>query len=137
MRSILRSILFTSVSLFIVSYLFNGITVHGGIQTYATGGAILAIISLILKPILQSMAFPITIITLGLFSFVINGLVLFALTKFYPKINVHAFHTPAIHYQQYGVPSFSLNLPLSFIFLAFMLSFFISLLKWITIKKEA
>lgn len=136
MRTILRTILFTSFSLFLVSYLFSGLQIRGGVQTYVIGGAILAGISLILKPILQIISFPITVITLGLFSFVINALVLYALTRFYPQITVHPFSTPSFHYQHFSMQSFSLNTYVSFVFLAFALSFFVSLLKWVTIKHE-
>ncbi|GAF65648.1 phage holin family protein [Alkalihalobacillus trypoxylicola] len=62
--------------LLILDYLFEGFVISG-FGTALMASLILSIINLIIKPILIFFTLPITIITLGLFLLVINGLTLF------------------------------------------------------------
>lgn len=65
--------------------------VYGGIITIAAAATVLWLINLAVRPILQLIALPITIVTLGLFSFIVNaGLV--SLTDFLvPAIRIRGF----------------------------------------------
>ena len=65
--------------------------VYGGTMTLAATATVLWLVNLALRPILQIVALPITIITLGLFSFVVNAL-LVSLTDFLvPAIQIRGF----------------------------------------------
>ena len=65
-----------TVAIFITSYI-----THVGVSTDTVSGIgwailtaiVLAIINLTIKPVISLIAIPITLLTLGLFSFVING----------------------------------------------------------------
>ena len=132
MKSIIRSILFYSFSLFLLSLWLPGLSINGGVQTYLIGGAALTGINLIIKPIIHIVSLPVTILTLGLFSFIINAGILFLLTKVVPQIIVHAFTLTSYSYQSFSTPAVSFSLPLSFLFIAFMLSCLVITLQWIT-----
>lgn len=77
MKFIMR-IIVTSVIAFGLSYLLSGVR----IDTFWTAilvGIVLAILNAIVKPILIFLTFPITLVTFGLFLFVINaGIILLA-----------------------------------------------------------
>lgn len=66
--------LVTSLSLYILSRLPTGIQMDGFGPALA-GGLVLGLLNAFLRPVLGFLAFPITFITLGLFSFVLNGIV--------------------------------------------------------------
>lgn len=51
-------------------------------------GLVLAIFNVILKPILKFISTPLIILTLGLFTLIINGLILWLLTKFIPELKI-------------------------------------------------
>jgi len=77
MTLILR-LLFNALGLILIAELVSGITVDG-FYTAVIAALVLGILNLIIKPILLVLTLPITIVTLGLFSFVINaGLFWFA-----------------------------------------------------------
>ncbi|HEY5350223.1 MAG TPA: phage holin family protein [Candidatus Lustribacter sp.] len=67
-----------AIALMIVAYLFNG---HGVTVTGPVGALVaafvLGIINAILRPILFVLTLPLQIVTLGLFTFVINGLLFY------------------------------------------------------------
>ena len=53
-----------------------GIEVHGGFFTYLWVAMLFGIVNALLGPILHLIAAPLTIITLGLFALVVNGVLL-------------------------------------------------------------
>src|SRR5579872_2999074 len=111
MRTIFRSIIFSAIALYISSQLFpSGLKISGGISTIAEGGLIFGLMTLILRPILQIISFPINLITLGLFSFLINAGLLYAMTRFVPKISVHAFTISKLYYYHITIPKIHLNI---------------------------
>jgi putative membrane protein len=64
-----------AVSLYLAAYFVPGIRVRNNDWTiYAAMALILGIINLLVRPILRFFAFPLTILTLGLFLLVINAL---------------------------------------------------------------
>jgi putative membrane protein len=67
-----------------------------GIVISSVGAALFAallwgFISLFIRPILKLVALPITLITLGLFSFVINALLFWLMAALVPGFQVHGF----------------------------------------------
>lgn len=132
MKSIVRSVILYSFALYVVSQLFDGLKIAGGMQTIIIGGAIFAGLSMVLKPVLQAISFPLTLVTLGLFSFVINAIILFILTKIVPKIYVHAFVTPKLSYDGFKIPAYHLNIIFAFIFISAIISLLVGFLSWVT-----
>ncbi|MBS1597167.1 MAG: phage holin family protein [Bacteroidetes bacterium] len=89
MNIILR-IIISAVVAFGLSYILSGI--H--IDTFLTAlvlAIVLAILNAILKPILIILTFPITIITFGLFLFVINACIILLAGKFVRGFSVDGF----------------------------------------------
>ena len=89
MNFIMR-IIVTAVVAFGLSYILHGI--H--IDTFWTAivlAIVLAILNALLKPILIILTFPITILTLGLFLFVINACIILLAGKFVNGFSVDGF----------------------------------------------
>lgn len=132
MRTITRSIIFYCFALYIVSETIKGLKVDGGFQTIVIGGAIFAFLSLVLKPVLRAIAFPLTILTLGLFSFVINAVILFLLTKIITKIHVMAFTLQKISLGGFKISSYHFNSIFAFIFISAIISLLVGVFSWLT-----
>lgn len=75
MRAIVIRWLIMTVAILLTAYLLTGIRVSGFFSALAAA-AILGILNTFLKPILIILTLPITVITLGLFTFVLNALLL-------------------------------------------------------------
>lgn len=65
----------SALSIYIIAYLLEGIYVTDFTATLIAA-AILGIVNAIIKPLLIILTLPINILTLGLFTFIINGIVL-------------------------------------------------------------
>jgi putative membrane protein len=75
---IISRILVTALVLILTAYLIPGIEV-AGVYPAIIAALVLGVLNVIVKPILVILTLPITIVTLGLFMFVINaGLFMFA-----------------------------------------------------------
>ena len=76
MISFIIRILGNSLALYAAYYFVPGFVVSGSWKEYLMAGAFLGLLNLIVKPILKMISMPLIIITLGLFTLVINGLLL-------------------------------------------------------------
>lgn len=70
-----------ALSLWIIDH-FSASIAFADYPALAVTALALTILNMTIKPLLKVLAFPLTAVTLGLFSFVINGLVLFAAFRF-------------------------------------------------------
>lgn len=135
MKTIIRNIILYASSLFAASQLIEGIKISGGIQTYLIGGVALYAMSLFVRPILNIVTFPIHLITLGAFSFLIQTaihvIILYLLTVFVPQISVKEFVFYGAAIAGFVIPKISFGPFLAFVVSAVVLSSILSLLKWV------
>jgi putative membrane protein len=74
-ESFIFRILQNTIALFVAT-LVPGFHIQGGIKEYLLAGALLAILNWLVKPILKFVSFPIILLTFGLFTLVINAIIL-------------------------------------------------------------
>ncbi len=72
MKLIIARILISAVSVLLLDYLMPGITVKDNMSAIWVA-LLLAVLNSTVRPILVLLTLPVTIVTLGLFLFVING----------------------------------------------------------------
>jgi putative membrane protein len=79
-----------TIAICLVPYVIQGVSVRS-LTDALLAGLILGILNLIIKPILQIITLPINIITLGLFTLVINAILLEMVAWFIPGFYVATF----------------------------------------------
>lgn len=89
MKLIIRLIVFT-LSVLIAAYLLPGVSVESITSAFVVA-VVLGVLNTFIKPILSIIALPLTVLTLGLFSFVINGLIIMAAGMLVPGFTVSNF----------------------------------------------
>ena len=80
----------TTLAIFALPYFVSGIGVNS-IVTAIIVGAVLVFINLIVKPIVTILTLPINIITLGLFSVVLNGVFFWIVARLIDGFTVDSF----------------------------------------------
>ena len=90
MRGLLVRWLVLTVAIVFSSYLISGIQVSGFFSAIFAA-AILGILNVFFRPILIILTLPINILTLGLFTFVINALILKMASGVISGFEVHGF----------------------------------------------
>jgi putative membrane protein len=94
MRFLLR-LLLNGVSVFIAAHVVPGITVSGA-GTALIAGAILGFVNAIVRPLLFILTLPFTLITLGLFIFVLNAICLGLVAWLVPGFALSGFFAALI-----------------------------------------
>ena len=79
--------------LYLLNIYLGGFTVHGDYVSLLIGGAVLAFISMVIRPVVRLITAPIVWLTLGLFNLVINAGLLFLADQFLPQLEIHGFET--------------------------------------------
>jgi putative membrane protein len=83
-------VLLNAFALYVADYLLDGIRLTG-IGSTLIAGLVLGIVNAVIRPVLLLLTLPFTLLTLGLFIFVVNALCL-ALTAFVvPGFSVRSF----------------------------------------------
>jgi putative membrane protein len=82
--------LVNALALIAVAYLMPSITV-ASFTSALIAALILGLVNAIIKPLLILLTLPVTIVTLGLFIFVINGLLFWLVGSFVPGFVVQGF----------------------------------------------
>lgn len=107
----------TMFSTLIISALAVGITVYilPGVSITPWWWAVvialvLGFINTFVKPIVKLLALPVTILTIGLFSFVINGLMILLCAWIVPAFQIDGFWPAMLYSVVLGVVSWVLNL---------------------------
>lgn len=79
------------VAILIIAYLFPGLIGVDSFRAALVSAFLLGIVNAIIKPILVLFTFPITLLTLGLFLLVINGLMLWLVSALVRGFHVYGF----------------------------------------------
>lgn len=85
---IIINLLLNAVAVVIAAYILPGVQVQNFLTAIVVA-VILGVLNGVLKPILVILTLPVNILTLGLFTFVINGLVVLLVSAFVPGFRVN------------------------------------------------
>lgn len=135
MKGLIRNTVINGVSLAILDQLIPGVNINGGFKTFVFAGFVLSLLFLIIKPILNILSLPLNMITLGLFSFFTNSIILYLLTVLVTDINITKFTFPGFTYAGFIVPVISFNTFWAFVITAAILSAIIAFFEWLIDKK--
>src|SRR5579884_1211422 len=79
-----------AAAIIIAAYLLPGVHINNFL-TALIAAVVLGIINVLIKPVLLLLTLPITILTLGLFALVINGLLILLASAIVPGFHVDGF----------------------------------------------
>jgi putative membrane protein len=84
------SLVVSTLAVLITAYLLPGVKVDGFLTAIVVA-VVLGIVNMFIKPILLLLTFPLTILSLGLFYFVINALMVLLVSAIVPGFKVSGF----------------------------------------------
>lgn len=128
---IIKRFVISTASIYLVSQVTSGMTFVKGLETLALTGAVLALSTLVIKPIINLLILPLNLITFGLFRWVTYAVTLYIVTLAVPGFSISGFSFPGLTTYWFTLPA--INLPGLFGLLAFSLSisFVYSTIAWV------
>jgi putative membrane protein len=88
---LLVSWLVIAAAVVVAAWIVPGVDVEGGFWSILLVAAVLGLVNLILGTILRVLTFPIMVLTLGLFSIVVNMIVLWVTTLLTDRLEIDGF----------------------------------------------
>jgi putative membrane protein len=89
-KSFLLHLVLTAVAILIVANVVGGVSV-GGFGTALIGALMLGVINGVVRPVMILLTLPLTIVTLGLFLFVVNALMFWLVAALVPGFQISGF----------------------------------------------
>lgn len=88
--NVLIHLCIVAASMMIAAYALPGFEVTS-FGTAFVGAIVLGIVNAVIRPVLKFLTFPINIVTLGLFTFVINGFMLVLVSHVVKGVQIHGW----------------------------------------------
>jgi putative membrane protein len=107
--------LLLAAALLFVAYVYDGVTLNG-FQAALIAAFVIGLLNTFVKPLLVILTLPVTVITVGLFLFVINALMFWAAASLLDGFNVTGFKAALIGSVIYSVLSYLINTALDSVF---------------------
>ncbi len=100
---------FNVVELFVATWLLDGVTYGDQWWTLLIAAAVFTVVNALVKPILAILSIPFIIVTLGLFYFLINVLMLYLTSWVVPDFDIRTFWWGALAAIIVSVVNWALN----------------------------
>lgn len=131
MKTLLRHFLINLVSLYTATRLIPGLTYTGGIKSLLLGAVVFMLINWILVPLLKILFLPLNLLTVGLFSWLINVLALYALTTVVSDFQLLPYAFPGLNLGVFNIPATDMSPFLVAIAASFIIGFITHFLQWL------
>ena len=131
MRKIIRHYVLDTFALYLASQVASGMIFEKGFETLFITGGVLAITSILAKPVINLLLLPINLITFGFFKWVSSAIALYLVTLVVPGFKIIQFLFSGFSTKFFDLPTISLEGTLAYIAFSFLLSIMTSILFWI------
>ena len=81
----------TAVAMLLIGYLLPGLVRVDTVMAALAAAFVLGLVNAVVRPLFVILTLPLTVVTLGLFLLVINGLLLWLVTAIVPGFHVNGF----------------------------------------------
>lgn len=104
-RLLLRSIAINLLCIFITAQVLSGVISYvGGYKTLLLAAAVISLVNLLIRPIINLLLLPINLVTLGMFRWLSNLLTLYLVTWTVPNLQIHPFVFPGLQLKYIIIP---------------------------------
>jgi putative membrane protein len=108
--------LLSATALLAVAYLYSGVVVTS-FTAALIAAAVLGALNMVVRPILVILTLPVTVVTLGLFLFIVNALMFWAAASLVSGLSVRGFGAALIGSLIYSVLQLAIDFVLERLFL--------------------
>lgn len=110
MKKLIARFLINAAALWLAAYFIPGIKLTGGFAGLAIVALVFGLVNALIKPVVKFFAFPFLLLTLGLFTIVINAAMLWLTAGLTTALEITAFTAPFLGAVFISVVSFVLSL---------------------------
>jgi len=123
MKRLLRHFIIDTAVLYFVSQVVSGLNFSGGASTIFLTGAVLAVVTMLIKPLINILLLPLNLITFGLFKWIAHALSLYIVTLVVSGFTISGFNFAGYNSYWFSIPPLVLGGILAIIAFSFLISF--------------
>ncbi len=131
MKTLLRYFLINLVSIYATTRYLPGLVYNGGIKSLMLGALAFMLINFILVPLLKILFLPLNLLTIGLFSWLINVIALYALTTIVTDFSLMPYNFPGTVIAGITIPPTELSTFWVAVVASFMIGTITHFLQWL------
>jgi len=130
MRFLLRPLFLYLFSLYALNRILPFVHIHNE-TILITAAVLLFILNVLLKPFIKILWLPINIITLGLFSWAVHIIIIYAVTFMVPGFQITPAQFPSLMIGRYVIPALHFNMIWTFLIFTFLLTLTVRFFDWL------
>ncbi len=127
MRKLLVRILGTALAFYLTNILVAGFHIKPDLTTYLVASFVFILVNALLKPIIKLILLPINLVTLGLFYWLVNVIVLYIFDLLYDGVTITAYNFAGFQSSYLQLPPMHFSLFWTLVISSFLISFFYSI----------
>lgn len=131
MKGLIRSFVFNLFALQLAGEIIPGVSYEGGLKTLGLTAITLALFNLLIKPVINLLLLPINLLTLGMFRWVVNVIILYLLTIVIPDFTIQGFPFPGFSYQNFFLQPVFISSFWNTVLTSFFLSLVLGFIYWL------
>lgn len=131
-KPIIQAFLVNAMALWVADYFLTGFNIDNNVKVFSIAAGVLIVVNFAVRPLLELISFPINLITLGLFSWIINVALIYIVVLLVDGIKLS---TGVLLLDKFGPLSITLpNIQLGEFLTLIVATFIIGLVNWVLRK---
>lgn len=130
-KKYLRLFLINFLALWLVGKVLAGINFIDGYQTIALAALALTLADFLIKPLIKLLLFPINLLTLGSFRWLVDVIVLKIITMIIPQFQIIGFQFTGFIYNGFIIPSMFIIIFWAYVLTSLIVSLITTLILWL------
>lgn len=126
-----RNFVVSLLSFLVVAFYYPGFDFGDNFGTLAIAACIFASLTLFVRPLLKLLMLPFNLLTFGVFSFVTNVIIIYAVGYLVTNFKIVSFHFSSVSFQGFSIPAYDLNVLTSALVASFLIGWIAAILHWI------
>lgn len=132
MKSLLRHYLINLTALWATTQIIPALVIEGGIRGLLIGSLAFMAANIFLVPLLKILLLPLNLLTLGLFAWLSNVLVLYFLVTVLPYLKLLPYNFSGANFNGFIIPPYDLSIFQAAIVVSFLIGLIIHSLSWLS-----
>lgn len=131
MKKHARSFVISLIAFFSTAFFYPGFSYNSDFVVLGLASLVFAALTIFVKPVIKLLSLPFNLLTFGLFSFLINVIILYGVGYLISDFEINSFHFPGYSLSGFTLPVADLNQLFSALIASFIIGLISTILHWV------
>lgn len=131
MKKIIRRIALNTVVIFTAAFALPGLSFSNDLKVLFLAAAALVLVNLLVRPVVKLITLPVNFMTLGVFSWLVNVLMLYIVTQLISGFSVAEFAFEGFSFGGFSMPAMQVSIFWSYVLASLTIGLLSSFFDWV------